>query len=92
MTADPDDARGPLSTIHACLLAIDAEHTKAHDVDGCVMCWPSDGGWPCVTRMETDEALDALQAVFESRDHPEGEHFDRYCNNCHYCWAEEVQP
>ena len=26
-----------------------------------------------------------------ANDHPKGEHFDRYCNNCHYCWPEEVQ-
>lgn len=60
--SDPKVTR---SRIHAALLAIDAEHVKASDVDGCVMCWPSDGKWPCVTRMEVDDALDALQGLFD---------------------------
>lgn len=54
-----------LRRIHAALLTIDAEHVKAHDVPGCVFCWPSDGSWPCVTRMETDTALEALRALTE---------------------------
>lgn len=45
----------------ACALALDAEHVKAQDVDGCVLCWPSDGHWPCVSRTEIDDLLDLLQ-------------------------------
>lgn len=58
--------RAAARTIHASLLAIDAIHVQAHDVNGCSICWPSDGSWPCVTRMETDGALEALQALVEA--------------------------
>lgn len=53
----------PERALLAALLAIDAEHVKAHDVDGCALCWPGDGSWPCTTRMETDAALEALQEL-----------------------------
>lgn len=60
-----DEQPNPLARVHAALLAIDAEHSKAHDVPGCVFCWPADSSWPCVTRMECDEALSALQEAWE---------------------------
>ena len=54
-------ARGML----AALLALDAEHVMAADVSGCQLCWPGDGHWPCVSRMEIDELLDLLRAATE---------------------------
>lgn len=45
----------PERALLAALLAIDAEHVKAHDVDGCALCWPGDGSWPW--------ALEALQEL-----------------------------
>lgn len=38
--------------------ALDAEHRPDPELKGrggCVMCWPKDGSWPCLTRMIADE-------------------------------------
>lgn len=39
---------------------LDAEHRDADEAvrgrhGGCVICFPSDGSWPCVTRMVADD-------------------------------------
>lgn len=56
--------------VRQCVEELDAEHqpewaspeakAKGKDPIGCVMCFPSDGSWPCVTRMITDD-LRALE-------------------------------
>lgn len=58
----------PRSALVAVLAELDAEHrAEPYDVgrrDGCVICWPKDGSWPCVTRMVADE----LRAIVERED------------------------
>lgn len=44
---------------------LDAEHTpdkwtKPGDRGGCILCWPKDSGWPCVSRMIADDLRAAL--------------------------------
>lgn len=45
---------------------LEAEHRPEPAVKGrggCVMCWPKDGSWPCVSRMIADELREALEAT-----------------------------
>lgn len=52
----------PRSALVAVLAELDAEHRPEPDRPwGCVMCWPRDGSWPCVTRLIADE----LRAIVE---------------------------
>ncbi len=40
------------------LAQLDDEHRPDPELKGrggCVMCWPKDGSWPCVTRLIADE-------------------------------------
>lgn len=42
---------------------LDAEHRPDWSLlgkSGCIICWPKDGGWPCVTRQVADDLRAAL--------------------------------
>lgn len=55
----------PRSALVAVLAELDAEHYPEPDRPwGCVICWPKDGSWPCVTRLAADE----LRAIVERED------------------------
>ena len=40
---------------------LNADHYRIEDVNGCAMCWPHDGSWPCVSKMVADDLRNALE-------------------------------
>ena len=57
------------SALVTAVAELDAEHRPDLRIPllprgGCVMCWPKDGSWPCVTRLIADE----LRAIVERED------------------------
>jgi hypothetical protein len=47
------DAAAPI--LEAAIAELRAEHFRDGQVDGCVMCWPKDGRWPCTSALIADE-------------------------------------
>lgn len=62
MSNIPDDAIS--YRIAAVVKCSTCEGTRSVGEPGC---WPSDGHWPCVTRMETDEAAGSTTDRLEGR-------------------------
>lgn len=62
MTLDPDSA---LAVVRQAVAELDAEHSPSwasavaqkagKEPIGCIICYPSDGSWPCVSRMIADD-------------------------------------
>ena len=40
---------------------LDAGHRRIEDVNGCTMCWPHDGSWPCTSKTIADDLRNALK-------------------------------
>ncbi len=40
-----------------------AEHYRDEQVDGCAMCWPKDGRWPCTSALIADDLATSLPSV-----------------------------
>lgn len=64
--------RLPRSALVQVVAELDAEHRPDSPANvgprgGCVMCWPKDGSWPCVTRMVADE----LRGIVDREDSDE---------------------
>ncbi len=66
----PDDADSIRAAIASAVAELDALHypnsvpigdalypgfSRPQARDGCVLCWPGDGSWPCVTRLVADD-------------------------------------
>lgn len=53
-----------VEAITTAITQLDAEHYPDPGLKGkggCVMCWPKDGSWPCVSRMVADELRETLE-------------------------------
>lgn len=50
------------AVIRQAVTELAAEHAepRPESVQGCRLCWPGDGSWPCVTRMIADELRAAI--------------------------------
>ncbi len=58
-----EPARQALKLALGVALALDADHNVDEYGNGCRICSPAVGGWPCIVRMEVDGLLDALNAA-----------------------------
>lgn len=69
----PMTGRGLLDVVRQAITDLEAEHrpiTSPADVGprgGCVMCWPKQGSWPCVSRMVADDLAAALRRHVRTR-------------------------
>ncbi len=54
-----------VAALESAIAELDAEHRPDPELrgDGCVMCWPKDGSWPCVTRQIVDELRDVVERL-----------------------------
>lgn len=58
------------ATVQQAVAELDAAHrpqwarpeleARGFDPVGCVICWPSDGHWPCTSRMIADDLREAV--------------------------------
>ncbi len=57
---------GVVAALESAIAELDAEHRPGVELKGrggCVMCWPKDGSWPCVTRQIVDELRDVVERL-----------------------------
>lgn len=67
---------GLRAAVEQALVELDLEHDATDEPaiaqrrGGCRMCWPRDGGWPCITRSVADDLRAALELSDPRRANP----------------------
>lgn len=66
---DGRDSGDLADAVRQAVAELDAEHRpmdqrrRNGDPIGCVICWPRDGSWPCVSHMITDDLRTAVNGL-----------------------------